>query len=159
MICQSRRRRTFRFFSWMYHFWQQTQSGRRFYMCIPSLFITWNIKYTCVNSYPQPVQCCDVSSSVTEKAVVTLPVGPVAKIQLRIFFPLSGHAAILIHQVYYGFLDICPEIWEGLRFLRNYLMTIFPKLHPRVDDEHLKFIYLHCNNYMTRTKYIIQLNV
>lgn len=108
MICQSRRRRTFRFFSWMYHFWQQTQSGRRFYMCIPSLFITWNIKYTCVNSCPQPVQCCDVSSSVTEEAVVTLPVGPVAKIQLRIFFPLSGHAAILIHQVYYGFLDICP---------------------------------------------------
>lgn len=108
MICQSRRRRIFRFFSWMYHFWQQTQSGRRFYMCIPSLFITWNIKYTCVNSYPQPVQCCDVSSSVTEEAVVTLPVGPVAKIQLRIFFPLSGHAAILIHQVYYGFLDICP---------------------------------------------------
>lgn len=108
MICQSRRRPTFRFFSWMYHFWQQTQSGRRFYMCIPSLFITWNIKYTCVNSYPQPVQCCDVSSSVTEEAVVTLPVGPVAKIQLRIFFPLSGHAAILIHQVYYGFLDICP---------------------------------------------------
>lgn len=108
MICQSRQRRTFRFFSWMYHFWQQTQSGRRFYMCIPSLFITWNIKYTCVNSYPQPVQCCDVSSSVTEEAVVTLPVGPVAKIQLRIFFPLSGHAAILIHQVYYGFLDICP---------------------------------------------------
>lgn len=78
------------------------------FMCIPSLFITWNIKYTCVNSYPQPVQCCDVSSSVTEEAVVTLPVGPVAKIQLRIFFPLSGHAAILIHQVYYGFLDICP---------------------------------------------------
>lgn len=108
MTCQSRRRRTFRFFSRMYHFWQQTQSGRRFYMCIPSLFITWNIKYTCVNSYPQPVQCCDVSSSVTEEAVVTLPVGPVAKIQLRIFFPLSGHAAILIHQVYYGFLDICP---------------------------------------------------
>lgn len=89
MICQSRRRRTFRFFSWMYHFWQQTQSGRRFYMCIPSLFITWNIKYTCVNSCPQPVQCCDVSSSVTEEAVVTLPVGPVAKIQLRIFFPFE----------------------------------------------------------------------
>lgn len=108
MICQSRRRRIFRFFSWMYHFWQQTQSGRRFYICIPSLFITWNIKHTCVNSYPQPVQCCDVSSSVTEKAVVTLPAGPVAKIQLRIFFSLSGHAAILIHQVYYGFLDICP---------------------------------------------------
>lgn len=22
-----------------------------------------------------------------------------------------------------------PEMWEGLRFLRNYLMTIFPKVH------------------------------